>query len=178
MQPGENYPSTSAQLPARYQAIPEKEQGNNTLILHRGFLVGPSGPANTGSSRALTTGLRIAVAAISQRGAKKNLTAIESYNALFFQAMYEKKLARQIVAYLRNHPFSGDTLEGVSRWWLKQQRLTESISEVHQALVRLGNEGLIYERATPDGRTLFFARTHTEEFDVVENRNGFDEEVH
>ena len=76
--------------------------------------------------------------------------------------MYDKELARQIVAYLRDHPFSGDTLEGVSRWWLKQQRLSECVSDVQQALVRLGNEGLIYERTTPDGRTLFFANREEE----------------
>ena len=90
--------------------------------------------------------------------------------------MYDKELARQIVAYLRDHPFSGDTLEGVSRWWLKQQRLNECVSDVHQALVRLGNEGLIHERTTPDGRTLFFANTQAEEFDALQKRSAFDEE--
>lgn len=91
--------------------------------------------------------------------------------------MYDKELARQIVAYLRDHPFSGDTLEGVSKWWLKQQRVNECVSDVHQALVRLGNEGLIYERTTPDGRTLFFANKHAEEFDAVANSDGFEDPV-
>ena len=83
--------------------------------------------------------------------------------------MYERELARQIVAYLRDHEFSGDTLEGVSRWWLKQQRISECVSDVSHALVRLGNEGLIYERTTPDGRTLFFANTHAGRFRAAEN---------
>lgn len=178
MRPGEIYPSKNAQLLAPCHAIASMDQGINTRVLRRRFSVEPSDHAITGTLCALPDGLQIAVA-VTPKGGKQKLTATETYNALFFQAMYEKKLARQIVAYLRNHPFSGDTLEGVSRWWLKQQRLTESVSEVHQALVRLGNEGLIYERATPDGRTLFFARTHAEEFDVVENGNGFEEgEVH
>ena len=76
---------------------------------------------------------------------------------MHFQTMYEDELARRIVAYLHEHPFSGDTLEGVSKWWVKQQRVSECVNDVHRALVRLGNEGRIYERPMPDGRTLFFA---------------------
>ena len=120
-------------------------------------------------------GLEVAVGVVSHRvGGIKKLTASDSHNALSTQTMNEKNLARQIVAYLRDHPFSGDTLEGVSRWWVKRQRISECVSEVHQALVRLGNEGLIYERRTPDGRTMFFANTHADRFDAVDP-NGFEE---
>ena len=91
--------------------------------------------------------------------------------------MYERELAQQIVAYLRNHAFAGDTLEGVSRWWLKQQLITECVSEVHHALVQLGNEGLISERTTADGRTLFFANTRGR-FDEVENSSFEEGNIH
>lgn len=43
------------------------------------------------------------------------------------------------------------------------------IGQMNRALVRLGNEGLVYERTTPDRRTLFFAKTHSDKFDAVEN---------
>jgi len=85
--------------------------------------------------------------------------------------MYENDLAQQIVAYLHAHPSSGDTLEGVSRWWVKQQRVSECVNDVHRALVQLGNEGLIYERTTPDGRTLFFANRHADKFNAREDKD-------
>lgn len=174
MGPGENYPSNNSQLLTRYHAIAAMDQENNTRFLRGCFSLGPSNPVITGTSCALTTGIPIAVDAMGQRiEANKHLTAGNSHNAV--QTMYKKELARQIVAYLRDHPFSGDTLEGVSRWWVKQQCLSECVSDVHQALMRLGNEGLIHERTMPDGRTLFFANIHAEEDDAVEISDGFEE---
>jgi hypothetical protein len=170
MGPGENYPSDNAQVLTCRDAIAAIKQGNKTRVLRRRFSVDRSSPTITGTLCGLTDGLAIAVAIDSHRlVAIKNLTATDSHHALVYQTMYEKTLARQIVAYLREHPLSGDTLEGVSRWWIKKQCITECVRDVHQALVRLGNEGLVHERATPDGRTLFFANVHAEELDVVEN---------
>lgn len=76
--------------------------------------------------------------------------------------MREKKIAREILAYLRDHPRSGDTIEGVSKWWLMQQRINESVNAVQQVLSHLEKAGLIYERTMPDGRTLYFANTQPE----------------
>ena len=192
MRPGETTPRKNAQLLTRYRAIAAIDQDNNTRVLRHHFSVDPYNHAITGTSRVLTNGLQVAEAVsgqrlvgplgkghVSRKGAKKTRLATRSHNSLSFKTMYQKELARQVVAYLRHHPLSGDTLEGVSRWWLKQQPLTECVSDVHQAVVRLENEGLIYERATPDGRTLFFANLHAEKLDVVENGNDFEEgEIH
>ena len=172
--PGEIYPSNNAQVWTLYHAIAAMDQENNTRFLRGCFSPGPSNHVITGTSRELTNGIPIAIE-LSSHGVEshKHLTASNSPNAV--QAMYKKELARQIVAYLRDHPFSGDTLEGVSRWWLKQQSLSECVSDVHQALIKLGNEGLIHERTMPDGRTLFFANIHTEEDDAVQIIDGFEE---
>ena len=162
--PGEIYPTNNVQLLKLYHAIAALDQENNTRFLISRCPLEASHHVITRSSCVSTNGIPIAIDLISQWvEAHKHLTANNSPNAA--QAMYKKELARQIVAYLRDHPFSGDTLEGVSRWWLKQQSLSECVSDVHQALVGLGNEGLIHERTMPDGRTLFFANIHAEEED-------------
>jgi hypothetical protein len=149
-------------------------QDNNTRVLHHRFSPGPSNHAIKGTRCSLANGLEIAVVVISQKvGDIEQFTANDSHNALFFQALYRDKLARQIVAYLREYAFSGDTLEGISRWWVKQQRVSECVNDVHRALVQLGNEGLVYERTMPDGRTLFFANMLADKCEEVEDKNGF-----
>ena len=87
------------------------------------------------------------------------------------KAMHEKKIAREILAYLRDHPLSGDTVEGVSKWWLMQQRIKESVNAVQQVLSHLEKEGLVHERTMPDGRTLYFANTEPDNWDAVKSEN-------
>jgi hypothetical protein len=147
-------------------------QDNNTRVLRDRFSPDPSNHAMTGTRCSLANGLEIAVVVISQKGDIAQFTASDSPNPLFLQALYRDKLARQIVAYLRDYAFSGDTLEGVSWGLAKQQRVSECVNDVHRALVQLGNEGLVCERTTPDGRTLFFANMHADECDTVEDKYG------
>lgn len=71
----------------------------------------------------------------------------------------DEKIARNILVYLQEHPGSCDTVEGISRWWLLRQRISESVETVRQALERLAQEGLVCERRTADGQTVYFART-------------------
>lgn len=75
----------------------------------------------------------------------------------------EGKYATQILEYLKAHPHAGDTLEGITRWWMVRQRLNESIAIVKRALEMLKSKGCVLERKTPDGRTLYFARGREEQ---------------
>lgn len=85
--------------------------------------------------------------------------------------MYDKKIEQEILTYLRDHPFSGDTVEGVSKWWLLQQRINESIHAVQEVLSHLEKAGLIYERTMPDGRTLYFASAELDTWDSSRTDN-------
>lgn len=173
MKVGESYPNNNVQISRRYHAIAAMNQDNNTRVLRHRFSPDPSNHAITGTRCFLANGLEIAVVISQKVGDIEQFTATDSHNALFFQALYRDKLARQIIAYLREYAFSGDTLEGVSRRLVKQQRVSECVNDVHRTLVQLGNEGLVYERTTPDGRTLFFANMHADKCDAVEDKNGF-----
>lgn len=55
----------------------------------------------------------------------------------------EKEIAEQILAYLREHPDAGDTIEGISEWWLMEQRIKAEVATVKQALESLEKKGQI-----------------------------------
>lgn len=64
--------------------------------------------------------------------------------------------AEQIAAYLRAHPDAADSIEGISRWWISQQRLEEASSHVRLALEFLVKDKVVATRAMPDGRIVYF----------------------
>lgn len=66
-------------------------------------------------------------------------------------------VAQQILRYLDEHPQACDTLEGVARWWVMSQQLTDSVKAVRQALAQLEAEGAITEQQAADGRILYQA---------------------
>lgn len=48
-----------------------------------------------------------------------------------------------ILRYLERHPQSEDTLEGITNWWVKKQRIDDSRIAVDKALKRLASEEFI-----------------------------------
>ena len=68
------------------------------------------------------------------------------------------KVAREILGYLERNPDAGDSLEGVARWWLLQQRIHTAVEDVQRALDRLVRLGLVARRkTTPHGPVLYTA---------------------
>ena len=57
-----------------------------------------------------------------------------------------EELAKLILDYLRNNPEAGDTLEGITRWWIDAQMIEISTKEVSQALDFLLQRKLIEAR--------------------------------
>ena len=88
--------------------------------------------------------------------------------------MDDKKMAQEIMAYLRENPCAGDSVEGISRWWLTRERITQSINTVQQALEHLSSVGLVYERRMADGRKVYFATAHTEASALIEIEKEFE----
>lgn len=72
--------------------------------------------------------------------------------------MEASEKVRQIQSYLEEHPAACDTLEGIVMWWLQRQRVNETVTDVYQALQELKASGMVLERKTPDGKTLYFLR--------------------
>jgi len=72
-----------------------------------------------------------------------------------------RAIAAKIARYLDRHPHASDTLEGVSRWWLLQQRYEETEEKVQRALNYLAEEGRVIKRTLPGGKVVF-ARANRE----------------
>ena len=67
---------------------------------------------------------------------------------------HNHKLCNHILRYLRRHPRSGDTIEGISTWWLEYERVEESVDEVRNALEYLVLTGKLKRINT--GRRIIF----------------------
>jgi hypothetical protein len=64
-------------------------------------------------------------------------------------------VARCILNYLQKHPQACDTLEGITNWWILQQRLSESIDVIQRSLEVLRADGLIIEQRRGDGQITY-----------------------
>jgi len=69
-----------------------------------------------------------------------------------------ERLVREIEHYLVVRPLATDTVEGVARWWVLGEAPTTSLEAVQAALAVLVRRGVIEERCSSDGRSMFAAR--------------------
>lgn len=69
--------------------------------------------------------------------------------------MYEVKrsiVARAILDYLRKHPDAQDTVDGITEWWLPEEKIKSRAAIVREALNGLVGEGLVLERKGKDSQ--------------------------
>ena len=52
-------------------------------------------------------------------------------------------IALEITEYLKAHQDAADSLEGIANWWLKRQRLEQSVEDIHNVLQSQEERGLI-----------------------------------
>ena len=55
------------------------------------------------------------------------------------------QIAHEILAYLAEHPEAEDTLDGIVRWWLLEQKIKYQTNMVREAIAELVGEGLLLE---------------------------------
>jgi len=67
----------------------------------------------------------------------------------------DRLIADQILAYLVTHPQAQDTLEGITEWWLLEQRIRSAAAGVDKALRELVAEQFLVTRQCADGRTYY-----------------------
>ena len=60
----------------------------------------------------------------------------------------EQKMSSAILDYLKKNPGAGDTLEGITRWWLEFERMEASKDEVVSVLKILVHRGFLNVRQT------------------------------
>jgi hypothetical protein len=70
---------------------------------------------------------------------------------------HSDELDATILRYLESCPNACDTAEGVSQWWIPQQRLVDSTNAVADALDRLVERGEIETDRSVAGQLLYRA---------------------
>jgi DNA-binding Lrp family transcriptional regulator len=55
----------------------------------------------------------------------------------------QEEISRMILDHLRENPDAGDTIEGISEWWLNFKKIEISVDEVSKTLEELFEKGLI-----------------------------------
>ena len=54
-----------------------------------------------------------------------------------------KKISESVYRYLQRHPEAGDTLEGITRWWLEFERSEQYVDEVSAAIESMLQKGVV-----------------------------------
>ena len=62
------------------------------------------------------------------------------------------EIAHEILAYLAEHPDAQDTLDGIVRWWLLEQKIKFQTNMVRDAIAELVAKGLLLETKTRDSQ--------------------------
>jgi len=63
--------------------------------------------------------------------------------------------SEMILNYLRKNPDAGDTLEGITRWWLEQEKIEISVDRAVEALESLVQKGEIRVQKVKGGSTFY-----------------------
>ena len=65
------------------------------------------------------------------------------------------QIARQILSYFVRNPQAADSLEGIARWRLLQERIHRTVQETGAALSWLVSEGYLREMSNPGAEPLY-----------------------
>ncbi len=64
-------------------------------------------------------------------------------------------IARMILNYLRKNPEAGDTLEGISKWWLNLEKIDVKVDEISEILETLIREGKVKRRVRSENKAIY-----------------------
>jgi hypothetical protein len=67
----------------------------------------------------------------------------------------EPALFRQVLQCFARFPQRQDTLQGITQWWLMENRIEWAVTEVQAALDELVARDLVVARRTADGQTRY-----------------------
>ncbi len=66
-----------------------------------------------------------------------------------------RRVAAEVLAYLRTHPDAADTLDGIVSWWLPRQRYETERRRIERALDALATQRLVIRHRLPDGAIVY-----------------------
>ena len=71
------------------------------------------------------------------------------------EADIDKHLVDEVLNYFRQHPWAADSVEGIARWRLLDERLLRHVEATERALRWLVNQGDLIEESRPGMTPLF-----------------------
>ena len=60
-----------------------------------------------------------------------------------------ERLSRLILEYLRKHPDAGDTVEGITKWWLETEKVDVTVAEIAIVMAEMVRKGVVTHHQTP-----------------------------
>jgi Fe2+ or Zn2+ uptake regulation protein len=79
----------------------------------------------------------------------------EFFFEIIFVNKKEEEISEQILKYLQKNPDSGDTLEGIVKFWLKCERIDQSVDDVRDALEGLVERGVVIRLKTKGNMPIY-----------------------
>jgi Fe2+ or Zn2+ uptake regulation protein len=65
------------------------------------------------------------------------------------------EISKKILDYLRKNSDAGDTLEGITGWWLESERVDYAVDEVAEVLEVLLENGLLTKSKYENGNVVY-----------------------
>ncbi|MCG8604537.1 hypothetical protein MJD09_05985 [bacterium] len=63
-------------------------------------------------------------------------------------------VAKRVLRFLQSNPGAKETLDGIAEWWLMQERITEAVNQVSEAVAWLVAKGYL-ERKNSGTRAIY-----------------------
>jgi hypothetical protein len=67
----------------------------------------------------------------------------------------DQEIIERIMKYLQEKPDAGDTLEGISQFWLEFERIDQTVGEVSDALESLVRTGIVTKVVSKGGLPIY-----------------------
>lgn len=75
--------------------------------------------------------------------------------SLMQRLMLTHELSYDVLTHLLENPRSQDTLEGITEWWLLEQRIRCAVRQVREALAELMARGFVAKKSGRDGQARY-----------------------
>lgn len=69
------------------------------------------------------------------------------------------EVAERILRYVRAHPEARDTLEGITEWWLAEDKISHAVTQVSEALSWLVEKGYLVETQVAGSKKIYQVKT-------------------
>lgn len=67
----------------------------------------------------------------------------------------KEEIAKRISGYLQKNPDAGDTVEGITRWWLESEKINKLANNIAEVLESLIKKGVVRRMEVKGGNPVY-----------------------